>query len=147
MHLKHARLPQANFATRASYQLAQSIGRSDAQLLALGLLRKRRGVRKDASARPRNFELTSTSACCRASASVSADCFAAMRTVTLDVWKNMTHDFQAYGNMLPESRDALLKLGATVDRYAPEIGRSSEPCTQPTLDGSSSGQVGSRILS
>src|SRR5262249_44934944 len=23
--------------------------------------------------------------------------------VTLDVWKNMTHDFQAYGNMLPES--------------------------------------------
>ena len=36
--------------------------------------------------------------------------------VTLDVWKGMTHDFQAYGNMLPESRDALLKFGAMVNR-------------------------------
>ena len=35
--------------------------------------------------------------------------------VTLDVWPHMTHDFQAYGSMLPESLDALAKLGAVVD--------------------------------
>jgi acetyl esterase/lipase len=41
--------------------------------------------------------------------------------ITLDVWKRMTHDFQAYGNMLAESREALLKLGMTVDRYLTSI--------------------------
>jgi acetyl esterase/lipase len=37
--------------------------------------------------------------------------------VTLDSWREMTHDFQAYGNFLPESREALLKFGAMVSRY------------------------------
>jgi acetyl esterase/lipase len=37
--------------------------------------------------------------------------------LTLDIWKDMTHDFQAYGNMLPESREALNKIGAKVYRY------------------------------
>jgi acetyl esterase/lipase len=50
--------------------------------------------------------------------------------VTLDIWKNMTHDFQAYGNMLPESRDALLKLGVIVDRYA-SGGRSEQAFDAP----------------
>jgi epsilon-lactone hydrolase len=39
--------------------------------------------------------------------------------VTLDEWETMTHDFQAYGNLVSEARDALLKLGEVVDKYAP----------------------------
>jgi epsilon-lactone hydrolase len=37
--------------------------------------------------------------------------------ITLDVWKNMTHDFQAYGSFIPESAEALQKLHAQVDEH------------------------------
>ena len=37
--------------------------------------------------------------------------------VRLDVWPNMTHDFQAYGDLLPESREALARIGALVGEY------------------------------
>lgn len=38
-------------------------------------------------------------------------------SITLDVWEDMTHDFQAYGDYLPESREALLRIGEVVDQY------------------------------
>ncbi len=34
--------------------------------------------------------------------------------VTLDVWPNMMHDFQVYGDYLPESREALQRIGEKV---------------------------------
>jgi len=37
--------------------------------------------------------------------------------VNLDIWDSMTHDFQFYGNLLPESREALIKIGAIVDHH------------------------------
>ena len=37
----------------------------------------------------------------------------------LDVWPHMTHEFQAYGSMLPESRDALARLARVVDAHLP----------------------------
>jgi acetyl esterase/lipase len=37
--------------------------------------------------------------------------------VQLDVWDEMTHDFQAYGDFLPESREALTRLGQEADRF------------------------------
>jgi epsilon-lactone hydrolase len=36
--------------------------------------------------------------------------------VTLDVWENMPHDFQAFGEMLPESRDALQRIGDRIGK-------------------------------
>ena len=37
--------------------------------------------------------------------------------VTLDVWADMTHDFQAYGQLLEESRAALSRIGDAVEHY------------------------------
>jgi acetyl esterase/lipase len=37
--------------------------------------------------------------------------------VTLDVWANMTHDFQGFGSFLPESQEALERLGMMIRRY------------------------------
>jgi epsilon-lactone hydrolase len=37
--------------------------------------------------------------------------------ITCDVWKNMTHDFQAYGSILAESREALQKFGDMIARW------------------------------
>lgn len=45
--------------------------------------------------------------------------------VRLDVWPHMTHEFQAYGRLLPESRDAMERLGAAVAWAA--SGASIEP--------------------
>jgi monoterpene epsilon-lactone hydrolase len=36
--------------------------------------------------------------------------------VTLDVWKNMNHDFQAFGDMTPESKEALQRIRRVVDK-------------------------------
>jgi len=36
---------------------------------------------------------------------------------TLDVWANMTHDFQSFGRFLPESQEALKRVGMTIRRY------------------------------
>ena len=37
--------------------------------------------------------------------------------VKLEVWPNMTHDFQAFGDIIPESKDALRRLGEVVKEY------------------------------
>jgi epsilon-lactone hydrolase len=39
--------------------------------------------------------------------------------VKLDVWPNMPHDFQAFGDMLPESRAALARIGEVVRDSVP----------------------------
>ncbi len=42
---------------------------------------------------------------------------AANAEITLDVWPEMTHDFQAYGSTYPESTQALDRIGAVADHY------------------------------
>jgi len=37
--------------------------------------------------------------------------------VRLEVWENMTHDFQAYGDLIPESQEALRRIGEIVREY------------------------------
>jgi acetyl esterase/lipase len=37
--------------------------------------------------------------------------------VRLDVWKDMPHDFQAFGDAFPASKDALQRLGEMVDEH------------------------------
>ena len=37
--------------------------------------------------------------------------------VTLDVWPGMVHDFQAFGDIVPESKAALLRIGTVVRAY------------------------------
>jgi epsilon-lactone hydrolase len=37
--------------------------------------------------------------------------------VQLEVWPNMTHDFQAFGSITPESRQALQRIGEVVEQY------------------------------
>jgi acetyl esterase/lipase len=37
--------------------------------------------------------------------------------VVLDVWAGMTHDFQAWGDLLAQSRSALARFGEAVDHY------------------------------
>lgn len=37
--------------------------------------------------------------------------------VTLDTWANMTHDFQSFGSFLPESQEALKRIGVIIRRY------------------------------
>ena len=34
--------------------------------------------------------------------------------VRLDVWPNMVHDFQAFGSLIPESKEALLRIGEVI---------------------------------
>ncbi len=34
--------------------------------------------------------------------------------VKLDVWRHMNHDFQAFGELLPESREALMRIGQAI---------------------------------
>jgi acetyl esterase/lipase len=36
--------------------------------------------------------------------------------VTLDIWENMNHDFQAYGDLIAESREAHARIRAAADR-------------------------------
>lgn len=35
---------------------------------------------------------------------------------TLDVWANMTHDFQGFGSFSPESQEALRRIGMMIRR-------------------------------
>jgi acetyl esterase/lipase len=37
--------------------------------------------------------------------------------LTLDVWASMTHDFQSFGSFLPESQEALKRVGMIIRRY------------------------------
>lgn len=37
--------------------------------------------------------------------------------VKLDIWPQMTHDFQAFGDTLPESREALARIRTIVQTY------------------------------
>ena len=37
--------------------------------------------------------------------------------VQLDIWKNMNHDFQAFGNLSPESRQAMAKIGEVFSHH------------------------------
>ncbi|MDQ2103604.1 alpha/beta hydrolase [Azospirillum isscasi] len=53
--------------------------------------------------------------------------------VRLDVWEHMTHEFQAHGEELPESREALGRLADAIRwAVAPEGGRSGFPPTHRT---------------
>jgi acetyl esterase/lipase len=53
--------------------------------------------------------------------------------VTLDVWENMNHDFQAYGNSIAESREAYARVRLVADQYctlqeeARMLPRSAQP--------------------
>jgi acetyl esterase/lipase len=38
--------------------------------------------------------------------------------VKLDVWQNMTHDFQAFGDIVPDSKEALLRIGQVIREHA-----------------------------
>ncbi len=39
--------------------------------------------------------------------------------VTLDVWDNMNHEFHVYGNLMPQSREALNRIAEMVGRFIP----------------------------
>lgn len=39
--------------------------------------------------------------------------------VRLDVWQHMNHDFQAYGELLPQSKDALQRIGQVIGEVIP----------------------------
>ena len=39
--------------------------------------------------------------------------------VQLDIWKNMNHDFQAFGNLVPECSQALQKIGEVFAQHIP----------------------------
>jgi acetyl esterase/lipase len=39
--------------------------------------------------------------------------------VTLEVWQNMNHDFQGFGAMVPESKQALQRIGEVVEKHLP----------------------------
>jgi acetyl esterase/lipase len=39
--------------------------------------------------------------------------------VALEIWPNMTHDFQAFGSITPESQAALQRIGQVVREYVP----------------------------
>lgn len=37
--------------------------------------------------------------------------------VKLDVWRHMNHDFQAFGDLMPESKEALMRIGQVIKEY------------------------------
>jgi monoterpene epsilon-lactone hydrolase len=39
--------------------------------------------------------------------------------VWLEVWENMTHDFQAFGDLTTESQEALHRIGQVIKEYVP----------------------------
>jgi len=40
-------------------------------------------------------------------------------SVQLEVWPNMTHDFQAFGDIIPESKEALRRIGEVIQARVP----------------------------
>ena len=38
--------------------------------------------------------------------------------IKLDIWRNMNHDFQAFGDLIPESKEALLRIGQVIKENA-----------------------------
>ncbi|HYD66521.1 alpha/beta hydrolase [Azospirillum sp.] len=65
--------------------------------------------------------------------------------VRLDVWEHMTHEFHAHGQTLPDSREALERIGAAI-RWATE-GAGAFPAIRQTEVDSLGGQGGSGALS
>jgi acetyl esterase/lipase len=53
--------------------------------------------------------------------------------ITLDVWPEMTHDFQAYGEFLQESKQALARIGDVVEHYLGDSRETQMPASQNTL--------------
>jgi acetyl esterase/lipase len=53
--------------------------------------------------------------------------------ITLDVWPEMTHDFQAYGEFLQESKQALARIGDAVEHYLGDSRETQMPASQNTL--------------
>ncbi|MCX7168904.1 MAG: alpha/beta hydrolase, partial [Proteobacteria bacterium] len=39
--------------------------------------------------------------------------------VTVEVWQNMNHDFQAFGDAILESKHALQRIGEVIERHLP----------------------------
>jgi monoterpene epsilon-lactone hydrolase len=37
--------------------------------------------------------------------------------IRLDVWQYMNHDFQAFGDLMPESKEALMRIGHVIEEY------------------------------
>jgi acetyl esterase/lipase len=53
--------------------------------------------------------------------------------ITLDVWGEMTHDFQAYGMILQESRQALARISEVVDHFLVNSGGGPAPASSNTV--------------
>ncbi|MCB9998755.1 MAG: hypothetical protein H6870_07330 [Methylobacteriaceae bacterium] len=54
--------------------------------------------------------------------------------VTLDVWPQMTHDFQAHGCARPESGEAIDRIRAAIAHYrARDVRTPFETCAQTEL--------------
>lgn len=53
--------------------------------------------------------------------------------ITLDAWPEMTHDFQAYGEVLQESKQALGRIGDAVEHYLGNLRETPIPTSQNTL--------------
>ena len=53
--------------------------------------------------------------------------------ITLDVWPEMTHDFQAYGEFLQESKQALARIGDAVEHYLDDSRETQMHASQNTL--------------
>jgi epsilon-lactone hydrolase len=65
--------------------------------------------------------------------------------IMLDVWPDMTHEFQAYGSTLPESKEAFQRMRDAIDCYT--VGtkeRKLAPCHATAVDGISSSKNASR---
>ena len=63
-----------------------------------------------------------------------AHCVAASHAeIALDVWEEMTHDFQAYGSILPESRQALARISEVVGHYLDESSVRPLPASKYTV--------------
>lgn len=65
-------------------------------------------------------------------------------SVNLDVWDSMTHDFQFFGNLLPESRESLDSLSHVIDRHAgrpcPRAQQASASVREALPDGCGAGE-------